>query len=1081
MGEQLHDEQQSFQVLKSKWAQQAIPRQEQPNSTSASSVVSPPPIPPKPVLYNNKQDDAEQREMDKETAAKRVSLLTQQFEGVGVTPGNFSNTSPPPTYHTNPKQNEEDEDPFDESTPGVRGHEAPTPATTTIEMHHVQSFPSVSSSSNKSTGKRPPPPPPPSKKYHSSVRNSMNAAHAPVASPIIQSPQPPPAVVNIPVRSTPNQPTETVEAVNVSPPVLPPRPIGSPLMPQLPPRPSQSTLARAHTIASAPHSKHPLQGSFTDTPSELEDDPSRIKRANTVLNKQRAMSRTELLMTTTTCPDFSRATRNAPLIVLEKPFSTGHKSSLSALAVTQNVLITGASLLRTWDAHTGTVTGTVLTENAANNNNGNSQNPDSGDKVRAIAVAPSRVPADEGRYIWVARHDNSISVVDIRNGANKILSKRHDVHMASINFLLRYGNSEIWSIDESGILNVWDVISADYHAQHNPLLTAMPRRYHVTSHAVAATIYGSKLWMSSGRTLAAHAIPVAGSQQGSNDTKSQTPVRIPNDLGNITKLITIPYYHSRIFASHDDGKISVWDAKTMERLQVITVSMYGICTMASVGEYHVWAGYNTGMIYVYDTRPEKWAVLKMWKAHTGAVTQLVVDESSLILDEIKGRLQVVSSDSNGFVGVWDGLLIEHWKDEHLQKRSKEYCSYDDAHVMICSWNIDANKPEKIVGQDDKAVREWLGTMEDPDIIVVGIQEIVDLESKKQTARSLFARKKVDPNEPEDVLTHRYKLWHDYLIRIISENYGYHNYTVLKTDQMVGLFSCIFVRTSDLNRVFDVDSTSVKTGLKVMNKSIHGNKGGIAIRFVYDHSSLCFVNCHLAAGQNHMQQRNADAEGILQSASFPRHDYADVFVHGGDGSMILDHEFCFLSGDLNYRIKMARKDVLRVLTSNDKQTAWSKLQEQDQLLRQRINNPLFKLLTFEEAPIQFDPTYKYDPGTDFYDSSEKKRVPAWCDRVLYKGKNIKNLFYRRYEPRCSDHRPIAAGFSFQTKITDQKKRDVLMSKIEEEWREQIDRFIKDKKARYVADYELCSLSEAFNRLEKSDWDVNDAVIKLLGSI
>ncbi|KAI8385673.1 Endonuclease/exonuclease/phosphatase [Blakeslea trispora] len=587
--------------------------------------------------------------------------------------------------------------------------------------------------------------------------------------------------------------------------------------------------------------------------------------------------------------------------------------------------------------------------------------------------------------------------------------------------------------------------------------------------------------MSSGRTLATHTIPVAGSQHGTNDTKSQTPLRIPNDLGNITKLITIPYHPSRIFASHDDGKISVWDTKTQERIQVITVSMYGICTMASVGEYHVWAGYNTGMIYVYDTRPENWAVLKMWKAHTGAVTQLAVDESSLILDEIKGRLQVVSSDSNGFVGIWDGLLTEHWKDAQLQKRSSEFCEYEEARVMICSWNIDANKPEKIIGEDDKAVREWLGTMEDPDIIVVGIQEIVDLESKKQTARSLFTRKKIDLNETEDALSHRYKLWHDYLIRIISENYGYHNYTVLKTDQMVGLFSCIFVRTNDLNRVFDVESTSVKTGLKVMNKSIHGNKGGIAIRFVFDHSSLCFVNCHLAAGQNHVQQRNADAEGILQSASFPRRDYADVFVHGGDGAMILDHEFCFLSGDLNYRIKMARKDVLRILANNNKLEAWQKLQEQDQLLRQKLNNPLFKLLTFEEAPIRFDPTYKYDPGTDFYDSSEKKRVPAWCDRVLYKGKNIQNLFYRRYEPRCSDHRPIAAGFSFETKITDQKKRDMLMSKVEEEWREYVDRFIKDKKARYVADYEMCSLSEAFTRLEKSDWDVNDTVIKLLGGI
>lgn len=73
----------------------------------------------------------------------------------------------------------------------------------------------------------------------------------------------------------------------------------------------------------------------------------------------------------------------------------------------------------------------------------------------------------------------------------------------------------------------------------------------------------------------------------------------------------------------------------------------------------------------------------------------------------------------------------------MHQRAEEYCTYDDARVMICSWNIDANKPERILGDDDKAVREWLGTMVDPDIIVVGIQEIVDLESKKQTARKFY--------------------------------------------------------------------------------------------------------------------------------------------------------------------------------------------------------------------------------------------------------------------------------------------------------------------------------------------------------
>ena len=37
--------------------------------------------------------------------------------------------------------------------------------------------------------------------------------------------------------------------------------------------------------------------------------------------------------------------------------------------------------------------------------------------------------------------------------------------------------------------------------------------------------------------------------------------------------------------------------------------------------------------------------------------------------------------------------------------------------------------------------------------------------------------------------------------------------------------------------------------------------------------------------------------------------------------------------------------------------------------------------FKELPPGFDPTFKYDltPPYD-YDTSEKKRAPAWCDRV-----------------------------------------------------------------------------------------------------
>lgn len=33
-------------------------------------------------------------------------------------------------------------------------------------------------------------------------------------------------------------------------------------------------------------------------------------------------------------------------------------------------------------------------------------------------------------------------------------------------------------------------------------------------------------------------------------------------------------------------------------------------------------------------------------------------------------------------------------------------------------------------------------------------------------------------------------------------------------------------------------------------------------------------------------------------------------------------------------------------------------------------------------------FRYDNGTQTYDSSEKQRIPAWTDRILYSGKNVR---------------------------------------------------------------------------------------------
>jgi hypothetical protein len=145
------------------------------------------------------------------------------------------------------------------------------------------------------------------------------------------------------------------------------------------------------------------------------------------------------------------------------------------------------------------------------------------------------------------------------------------------------------------------------------------------------------------------------------------------------------------------------------------------------------------------------------------------------------------------------------------------------------------------------------------------------------------------------------------------------------------------------------------------------------RFVVDDSSICLVNCHLAAGMNHVRQRNHDLADILDAKEIFPHA-ADLTTNacsclktlflsakpsadagGAGGEMIYDHDIVFVAGDLNFRIDGRRDQVIRSAESGDFQP----LIEQDQLKKQFKSTPGFRLQGYREAPLTFAPTYKYD--------------------------------------------------------------------------------------------------------------------------
>ena len=83
--------------------------------------------------------------------------------------------------------------------------------------------------------------------------------------------------------------------------------------------------------------------------------------------------------------------------------------------------------------------------------------------------------------------------------------------------------------------------------------------------------------------------------------------------------------------------------------------------------------------------------------------------------------------------------------------------------------------------------------------------------------------------------------------------------------------------------------------------------------------------------------------------------------------------------------------------------------------------------FREGELTFSPSYKYQPGTNIYESrpDRKLRAPAWCDRILWKTENVyddsvKLIYYRKTNLNLSDHKPVSAFFECDCRIADPEK-------------------------------------------------------------
>ena len=360
--------------------------------------------------------------------------------------------------------------------------------------------------------------------------------------------------------------------------------------------------------------------------------------------------------------------------------------------------------------------------------------------------------------------------------------------------------------------------------------------------------------------------------------------------------------------------------------------------------------------------------------------------------------------------------------EQLKKSEckKKYFNYGQIKMCMVTYNcgeivVPYNLFEKMLVIDEESKDYLLNNMIDFYFIVL---EELDMNAKE------FFRGRRFTDKTKSVFEN---------LQFAFSKLAKSKYSLIDLSQLGGICMIGFMHKRMEKRVSDI-----RTGCENVGNLDLANKGGIAISFTIDGTSVCVVGSHLAAHQQYWERRNQDFQEIFNNIKLTpmtimtqslnceisekaKEAFCDrKMMRKEHFKRIKDCDIVFWMGDLNYRIDEDEEIVRKKIEDG---TCYELVPTKDQLAKQRANGiPIVS--EFHESEIKFMPTFKFHPNTDNYHSL---RIPAYCDRILYRTKQFDYVKCWEYtsipEVQQSDHKPVRGVFSFYPKNMRQKEKDI----------------------------------------------------------